>query len=481
MINLMEEVLKSYYDTVVHKLKRGAYGEYLLQSKERGISPVCQSTFYAQANRHLAIYDQTVVRAGKRVAYPHKDFHRTNQHTTSRHGTYAWAMAHIDHTELDLELFDSVTGQSMGKCWITLMVLSHARRIVSFSLSFDPPSYRSCLSVLRLCVKNFGRLPTAITVDGGPEFRSTYFEKLLALYRVRKHQRPASEPRYGAVQERLFGTLNTQFIYHLLGNTQLTKQPRTLTSATNPRALGVWTLPKLAERVSEWAFEEYDLQPHTALGMTPRMAYEQSLDRDGARAHKVIPYDDLFKIMTFPTTAKGTALVQPGRGVRVNYLDYWCEEMRDPMIERTQVCVRYDPFDISSGYAYLGGHWRKCIIAYNELAGCSERELQIIAEELRNRKRLMYGRRQVEITQIELARFRRENTAQEVVLSQQRKDREARTSFVVLEGGGASTSGQILPTPPLESMDQRAKTPTEGVQHQQSNSKETLIVFRRIR
>lgn len=318
---LMEEVLKSHYDTVTRKPKRGAYGEYLFQSQERGLPPASQSTFYAQAKRHLATYDQRLSREGKRAAYSAKDVYRTSLRQTRRHGTYAWAMAHIDHTELDLELFDSLSAQPMGKCWLTLMILSHPRRVVALSLSFDPPSYRSCLAVLRLCVQRFGRLPTAITVDGGPEFRSTYFEKLLALYRVRKHQRPLSEPRYGAPQERLFGTMNTQFIYHLLGNSQATKQPRTLTRATNPRTLGVWTLPRLAERVSIWAYEEYDQQPHTALGMTPRAAYERSLDQDGARVHKMIPYDDLFKMTTFPTTAKGTALVQPGRGVRMNHLD----------------------------------------------------------------------------------------------------------------------------------------------------------------
>jgi len=334
--NLIEEVLKTHYDTVKRSLKRGAYGEYVLQSQERHLKPACQSTFYEHAKHHLAAYDQMFARKGARAAYPYKDQYHSNQRTASRHGSYAWSMAHIDHTELDLELFDSSTGKPPGKCWLTLMVLSHPRRIVALSLSYDAPSYRSCLMVLRLCVKRFGRLPTAITVDGGPEWRSTYFEKLLALYKIRKHQRPSSEPRYGAPQERLFGTMNTQFIYHLLGNTQASKQPRTVTKSTDPKRLGVWTLPTLSERANIWAFEEYDTHPHTALfGMTPRETYEQSLQQNGERDHRRIPYDEVFKRSTYPTTTKGTALVQPGQGVRMNYLDYWCEEMRDPTVERT--------------------------------------------------------------------------------------------------------------------------------------------------
>src|SRR6266567_182780 len=98
---------------------------------------------------------------------------------------------------------------ALGKCWLTLLILAFPRRIAAFSLTFDPPSYRSCMMTLRLCVKRYGRLPTALVVDGGPEFQSVYLEQLLALYQVRKQQRPAAEPRYGAPQERLFGSMET--------------------------------------------------------------------------------------------------------------------------------------------------------------------------------------------------------------------------------------------------------------------------------
>jgi putative transposase len=304
-------------------------------------------------------------------------------------------MGHIDDTELNLVLCDSRTGQPLGKCWLTLLILSHPRRIGAYYLTFNPPSYRSCMMVLRLCVKRYGRLPTAITVDGGPEFQSVYFEQLLALYRVRKHQRPASEPRFGSPQERLFGTLETEFLYHLLGgNTQATREPRQMTNATDPERLAVWTLPDLAERVQQWADEEYETLRHPALGMTPRTAYELSIKRDGQRIHKEISYDETFRMTTFPTTRKGTALVRPGVGVRVNYLEYWCEAMRDATVEGTQVNVRYEPFDVSVGYAYIDGVWRQCFTPYDEFAGCSERELQLLASEVRQNNRLQYGREQ---------------------------------------------------------------------------------------
>jgi len=358
---------------------------------------------------------------------------------------------------------------------LTLLILSHPRRIAAFYLTFDPPSYRSCLAVLRLCVKRYGRLPTAITVDGGPEFASVYFEQLLALYRVRKHQRPAAEPRFGSPQERLFGTLETEVLYHLLGNTQATREPRVNTRATDPQRQAVWTLPALAERVQQWADEEYDSIIHPALGMTPRDAYDLSIKQNGARTHKDIPYDDAFLKATFPTTRKGTAKVEPGVGVRMNYLDYWCEAMRDPTVEETQVKVRFDPFDVSVGFAYIDGRWRQCMTPYNEFVGCSERELQLLTTELRQRNRLQYGKERIEVTQKQLATFRRENTNIEAILRQQRHDRETRAALVVLEGGKKSGALPVQVEAEQEKVEREALPKTKKI-----DPYKNLLVLRRI-
>ena len=444
-------------------------------SEEQHLKAVGQKTFYLEAKRHLGAYDQTVIREGTRAAYPFKDFVREQERTISRHGSYCWAMGHLDHTELNLVLCDSRTGEPLGKCWLTLLILSHPRRIASYHLTFDPPSYRSCMMALRLCVQRYGRLPTAITVDGGPEFANVYFEQLLALYRVRKHQRPAAEPRFGAPQERLFGSMQSEFLYHLLGNTQATQQPRLNTRTTDPQRLAVWTLPSLAERAQQWADEEYETIRHPALGMTPRQAYALSMERDGQRSHREISYDEAFRMATLPTTRKGTAKVVPGVGVQMNHLDYWCEAMRDATVENTQVKVRFDPFDVSVGFVYIDGVWRQCFTPYDEFAGCSERELQLLASELRQNNRLQYGQEQIEITQKHLADFRRENSAKEVILRQQRTDREARAALSVLEGGKRAAT--VSDAPPSANEPARSAVlpaPSE-------KKPEKLLVFKRLR
>ena len=85
--------------------------------------------------RGKTVYDLKVAREGTRAAYPFKNYYRSKEKTVSRHGDYAWAMGHIDHLEVDLELLDSKTRKLLGKCWLTLLILAHPRRIAAFYLS----------------------------------------------------------------------------------------------------------------------------------------------------------------------------------------------------------------------------------------------------------------------------------------------------------------------------------------------------------
>ena len=116
----------------------------------------------------------------------------------------------------------------------------------------------------------------------------------------------------------------------------------------------------------------------------------------------------------------------------------------------------------------------------DELAGCSERELQLLAAELRQQNRLLYGKEQVEITQKQLADFRRKNAAKEVILRQQRHDRETQAALSILEG----ERGTPLP---LHSTVSEEPTPDEGreplkftARHATSDG-DTLRVLRRLR
>ena len=122
------------------------------------------------------------------------------------------------------------------------------------------------------------------------EFSSVYFERLLAMYECTSKTRPGGKPRFGSVCERLFGTTNTMFIHNLAGNTQITKNPRSMTRATNPRRHAIWTLSSLYEHLCNWIYQFYDHQEHPALGLSPESAYHQAIAQTGNRALRSIPF-----------------------------------------------------------------------------------------------------------------------------------------------------------------------------------------------
>jgi putative transposase len=138
-------------------------------------------------------YAQLLRREGRRKAYSREPFHLELELTTRRHGDRPFEIAHVDHTELDVELVCSRIGRNLGRPWLTLLLDAFSRRILSVYVTFDPPSYRSCMMALRICVMRHGRLPQTIVTDGGKEFASVYFQSLLAAYECTRKTRPPAE------------------------------------------------------------------------------------------------------------------------------------------------------------------------------------------------------------------------------------------------------------------------------------------------
>ena len=404
------------------------------------MDPPCRNTF-DRAVTQRPKWQQITKRQGKRAAYRHEPFHWYVSQTTSRHGDRPFEIAHLDHTQLDVRCVCSKNPSiDLGRPWLTLMIDAYSRRVLAVFLSFDPPSYRSNMSALRICVQRWGRLPQKLVVDGGKDFLSTYFETLLAVYRVEKKQRPGAKPRFGCVCERMFNTANKQLIHSLLGNTKIMKNVRQVTKAVNPEGHAVWTLEALYIALSEYCYEVYDASEHSTLLDTPRAFFNAGIQRGGERAHVFIPYSDAFKLTTLPSTKKGTALVVPNAGVCINYIIYWCDEFRRANVEETDVLVRYDPFDLSRAYAYVGKKWTLCVPPNRfDLQHVSEKELALITAEIRQRYR-EHAKRGITITSRLISEHLRKAEVTEARLKQQRRDAELRALFRVIDGGKADAA-----------------------------------------
>jgi putative transposase len=452
-LNLIEKFITDEYETIKQKNFHSVYGSLLLACEKDGVIAPSYRTF-AKAVKQKAGYEQIKKRQGSRAAYARSEIYWELSLTTTRHGDRPLELVHIDHTQLDVETVCSRTNQLLGRPWVTFAVDAYSRRLLAVYLTFDPPSYRSCLMVLRLCVQKHGRLPQTIIVDNGSEFHSTYFETLLATFECTKKHRPPAKARFGSVCERLFGTSNTQFIHNLAGNTQITRNVRQVTKSVNPKHHAIWTLELLSEYLSIWAYEIYDTILHPSLGQSPRDSFNAGMFQSGNRTHRLIAYDENFKILTLPTTSSGKAKVQPGHGVKINYIYYWSSHFRHPDVENKFVPIRYDPFDIGTAYAYVKNQWLKCNSQYYTIfQNCSEKELKIATEELRKQRQNHNG--QSTISAKKLAEFLGTAEIQENIQQQRLKDLATNEALKLTDNPSQNNSNvavhkepDIAPSPP---------------------------------
>ena len=425
--SMMEDFIGSNYETPVNKTKSLVYGEFRALCEAEGISPPSLKTFNETIKKRRTPQQIEKIE-GSKVAYQEEEFCDWFN-GIPLHGDRPWEFAHIDHTRLDVHLIHSEKGTGMGCSWISLLIDSNTRRVLARHLTYDEPSYRSCMCLIRECVRLHGRLPECFIVDGGKEFQSIYFEQLLARYKSDVIWRPATKPRYGAIIERFIHTLNTQFIHNLRGNTKIMKKVRQVTKAVAPETHAVWDLPFLDCHLEKYFYDEYPNQFHSGLGQTPMEAYAEGMARFPIPPPEHIPYDDYFLIDTMPSSRNGTAMLLRSRGIKFRGYYYRSKKIRRPELYGKQLEIRYDPFNIAHIYVWISKEWVECFVPpdiYAKLKNKTEREIKIFTEEQRQLQRV-YGRG-FNNRVVELARNQAKREASEKLKLQILRDAELRKS-----------------------------------------------------
>ncbi len=328
---LMEKHIKEEYETHKQPSIRHAFQAFRELCALKGFLPPSLET-YRRSVRNRPIVEQVKKRQGSRAAYQEESFYWYLEQDTPLHGERPFEICHIDHTPIDVELLSLIMlnlgvdfqeleeKAKLGRAWVTLLIDAYSRRILAAYMTFDPPSYRSDMMVLRICVQRFGRLPQILVVDGGTDFGGTNFETLLAYFHVTKKERPKAKPRHGSVIESFFGVADQEFWHNLKGNTQIMKKVRQVTKSVNPKYHATWTLDRIYRYFCEYCYEIYETCPHPALRMTPREAFDIGMARGGLREHLLIPYEE-FKLLSLPTPTdnNGMRRITP-KGIKINYL-----------------------------------------------------------------------------------------------------------------------------------------------------------------
>ena len=412
VITLMTELIKNDYESSVQCGMFVVYGKLRIKCSEVGEKPPSYRTFANYVHKRPK-HEQDLARGGSKAAYDSEPFYYYLDKDTPRHGDRPFEICHIDHTQLDIELIDPITGQNFGRPWMTLLTDACSRRILVAYLVYEHPSYRASMMVLRECVRRYGRLPQIVVTDGGPDFKGIYFECLAAAFEITVKRRPKAKGRFGALIENMMGVTNKEFVYNLIGNTQLSHNDvRQVTSSHDPRRLAVWSLGPLYERLCDWAYNRYDTEEHGTLKESPRSAFTRMTALTGHRSHRLIKYDENFRTMTLPTTRKGTAKNALGKGVKINN-----EYYRHPILDERELLekhlpVKYEPYDYSVAWVYADNKWVKCLSQeHYQLRGLTELERRIRSAE-RTIRNTAHGRRLGE---------RAENRARGTIADQKRE------------------------------------------------------------
>ena len=377
-LRVLELSIDEDYSNIRKTTRKNAHKLYQERCKTEG-GPALSYGTYCEHIRRRKAEELEQGRSGKRAAYqlkgPANDGSAEIADLYPVHGDRAWEIAHIDHTELDIELVSAFTGKPLGRPHLTMMIDAYTRVVLAFVLSFEKPSSRTLMLVMRECVRRHGRLPSKLVVDHGSEFMGTYFEVLAARHVITKIERGVGESRGGAPMERAFGKNDTQFIHDLLGNTQARKMGRSK-SATHESSLhAVWTPDAFEEVLAEFL---YEIQPNTIhLGILEKPAdrLARSLKESGRRNHTHIPYDKVFYVGTLLTPDRPTRTVKGGT-VRFNHVDYKAPELAR-VKSKTKLRIKYDPYDIAHIYAFIDKEWVRLTTDHHLVREFTERRIRL--------------------------------------------------------------------------------------------------------
>lgn len=383
VLDIAIELVNREYLAARNINKKAVYNLIEDACSAKGLPPPSYSWLCRFIDR-LPAFTVARARKGSKGAYPLEAPQSDASNIDKMEPERAFERVHIDHTLCDVETLFGETSEPLGRVWITCAIDHHSRRILAHYLTYDAPSYRSVLMVMRKCVKRWGRLPDCLVVDGGKEFFSLWFETFCALYKIKVLRRPVTKARFGSQIERFFGTTCTNFFNFLSGNTQLRKNVRQLTGEVDPDTHAVWTLPELDKAISTYFYEVYDIIEHRTLLMTPRFAFEKSMERHGLRAERRVIDNELFRITSSPAPAHGTAKVTRD-GVKIHYQYFYSPDLQRHIGKSLK--VRYDPFDKSLAWAFAGGQWVRLKSRNQEVfQSLTEHDIELAVTEWRKRR-----------------------------------------------------------------------------------------------
>lgn len=374
---VIQQVIKDKYLKAEKPGPVAAYRELKNQCRALGLQCPAKGTFLSRLNEIRPV-ERELKRNGRNAALKHQV---NGGSLPGVNGLYS--LWQIDHTEVDIELVDSVDRVAIGRPWITVVIDTFSRMVVGWYISFDPPgTIGTGLAITNAILpkdkwmRDLGvdydwpcqGKPRVIHSDNAKEFQGRALEKASQehgfLFRFRKKK----TPQYGAHIERYLGTLNKS-IHELSGTTFQSVGAKAEYDAAGNAVL---TLENFEKWLAHLILGEYHQQIHS--GLKGKSAELKSQYAEEPRTPLQRFYEGLIGTDDFP----GTGVLPISGNPEQLYLDFlpivtrtiqtygvrWeCIDYYDPILEKwigsksktnskggREFLFRYDPRNISKLY-----------------------------------------------------------------------------------------------------------------------------------
>jgi len=280
----------------------------------------------------------------------------------SKKVTQALEWVQMDHTRVDLILVDQITRQPIGRPWLTLLIDVKTRVILGYYLSLYPPSSLSvaCAVAHASLPKNqflkklgvntdlhpYYGVPRLLHMDNAAEFKTVKFQRACVQHSIGLEWRPVGAKHYGGHVERLIGTLMTDYVHFLPGNTQSNVVSRRGYDSEKNAALSF-------KEFCKWFSGQvaiYHGRKHKALGCSPASAWKSLFfDSENNVIHPPIISDPwMFRLDFMPESRRK---IHP-QGITLNNKWYWSPGLT-AYIGLESVIVKYDPHSMATIWARL--------------------------------------------------------------------------------------------------------------------------------
>ncbi len=370
---LAEETIRTFFNTPDYRTAIATWHKYQVVCEEKGVVPMSYETF----TKRVKTTGSTKDREGKRKDYQEASIPLFLDYEFPVNGVRPHEVCYVDHTILNLANVGP-EGTELGKPTWTLATDGNTTQARAMYLSFDPPSAKVVLMVLRDYVRRHKRLPKVLVVDGGKEFRSKELAWFCRIYGIDLRHRPPGMPRGGSPVERAIGATETEVIAQMKGNTRIMKNARMVTKTVNPFPRAEWTLTATYGALQDYLFEIRDTRIHPTLGCTPREYEAMKMTETGQRDHVLVKFDENIMLMTCPHTKRIKHKIDRQRGVWADNRHYWHDDFRTARKDELEVEVRVEPWCANVVYVYFRGHWIAAITRnINPFAGRTRREVEL--------------------------------------------------------------------------------------------------------